>query len=79
MYEVLANVMEGYKSRRTLLPDEHNGLFLAVKARAAQSVIGGYYTAQLEPHNRAYLMSECSVAEAILHEIDGDKFKAACL
>jgi len=79
MYEVLANVMKGYKSRRTLLPDEQNGLFLAVKARAAQSVIGGYYTAQLEPHNRAYLMSECSVAEAILHEIDGDKFEAACL
>ena len=78
MYDVLTQVMTGYKSRRTMLPDERNGLFLAVKARATQSVIGGYYTAQLEPENRAYLMSECAVAEKILHEVDGEKFNA-CL
>ena len=78
MYDVLTQVMTGYKSRRTMLLDERNGLFLAVKARAAQSVIGGYYTAQLEPENRAYLMSECAVAEKILHEVDGEKFNA-CL
>ena len=53
---------------------ERKGLLLAVKARAAQSVIGGYYTASIEPENREYLMSECSVAEKLLHEIVDEKF-----
>ena len=53
---------------------ERKGLLLAVKARAAQSVIGGYYTASIEPENREYLMSECSIAEKLLHEIVDEKF-----
>ena len=74
MYKVVKQVLSGYQAERKLLAEEKTGLLLAVKARACQSVIGGYYTATLEPENREYLMSECSVAEKILHEVDESRF-----
>ena len=57
--------------------DERNVLFVAIKARAAQSVIGAYYTVSIEPENREYLMSEASKAEIILQrlaKIDDEEF-----
>jgi len=73
-YNIATQVYLGYISARSLSETERKGLLLAVKARAAQSVIGGYYTASIEPENREYLMSECSVAEKLLHEIVDEKF-----
>ena len=55
---------------------------MSVKARAAQSVIGAYYTVSLEPENREYLMSEASEAETILNlmaKMEMNEFLQFCL
>ena len=74
IYEITKEVLAGYQSVRNLTGIEKSVLLLSIQARASQSVIGGYYTAALEPENREYLMSECAVAEKLLHELDNQKF-----
>ena len=68
-YEPASWVLSGYEDEIKLTDDERNVIFLAIKARASQSVIGAYYTVSIEPENREYLMSEASKAEVILNEL----------
>ena len=68
-YKAASWILKGYNKQMELNEDERNVLFLAIKARAAQSVIGAYYTVSIEPENRVYLMSEASKAEIILQSL----------
>jgi len=69
--------LSGYQEEAKLTDEERNILFLAIKARASQSIIGAYHTVSIEPENREYLMSEASKAEIILNKmckINNDDF-----
>ena len=75
-------VLSGYRGIFDLTEDEKSSIFVAVKARAAQSLIGAYYTVSLEPENREYLMSEASEAETILNlmaKMEMNEFLQFCL
>lgn len=68
-YEAASWVLKGYQEVIQLSNDELQVLFLAIKTRAAQSVIGAYYTVSIEPENREYLMSEAGQAEILLNKL----------
>ena len=61
--------MKGYRKVIQLSDDEFEVLFLAIKTRAAMSVIAAYHTVLIEPENREYLMSEAGQAEILLNKL----------
>ena len=56
-------VLKGYRKVIQLSDDEFEVLFLAIKTRAAMSVIAAYHTVLIDPINRQYLMSEAGQAQ----------------
>ncbi|CBY42781.1 unnamed protein product, partial [Oikopleura dioica] len=71
VYEPIRWLLSGYFKCRKLTEDEKNAVYFAVKARAAQSVLGAYHTLSTEPENREYLLSEAGPAEQLLNEMQG--------
>lgn len=68
-YDAAKWVLSGYEEVQKLSKLEMDIIFMVIKVRAAQSVIGAYFTVSIEPENREYLMSEAGKAEIILNKM----------
>ncbi|CAG5110037.1 Oidioi.mRNA.OKI2018_I69.chr2.g4488.t1.cds [Oikopleura dioica] len=69
VYQPISWLLRGYLHSRKLTEAEINAIYYAVRARAAQSVLGAYHTLSTEPENREYLLSEAGPAEKLLNEM----------